>query len=129
MIEGELDDSQSRSTMRAVRQNEVAVVGASAGGLVGALVAGFSALCCVGPSTVALLGVAGAVAAAGLEPYRLILLLVSFALLSYGFWRGYGLSAVSAGASCPVRVGRFARTVLWASGVIWLAAAIVPVVY
>ena len=49
---------------------ELATLGAATSGIGGALTASFAALCCIGPVTVALLGAGGAVAAAGLKPYR-----------------------------------------------------------
>ena len=110
--------------IQAPPREELAVVGASAGGLGGALAAGFAALCCVGPSTVALLGAGGAIAAAGLKPYRPLLLALSLAMLGFGFWRAYGQRAMAGGKSCPVRVGRFARVVLWCSAAVWLLAAL-----
>ncbi len=107
-------------------RDQAAVIGAGAGGLGAALAAGFAALCCVGPSTVALLGVGGSIAAAGLGPYRPFLLLGSLGLLGFGFWRAYGQRTVVAGASCPVRVGRFARLILWFSAAIWVVSALIP---
>jgi hypothetical protein len=87
----------------------------------------FAALCCVGPSTVALLGAGGAVAAAALSPYRPVFLVASFALIAFGFWRLYARRVVGAdGRMCPVRVGRLARTIVWTSAAVWLAAALLP---
>jgi mercuric ion transport protein len=105
----------------------LSVLGPAAGGLAGAVAAMFAALCCVGPSTVALLGAGGAVAAATLSPYRPVFLLASLALIGFGFWRLYARRGVSAdGRACPVRVGRLARSILWASAAVWLAAALLP---
>jgi MerT mercuric transport protein len=104
----------------------VTVVGASAGGLAGAVAAAFASACCIGPSTVALLGAGGAVAAAGLQPHRSGLLGISLLLLAFGFWRAYGRRVVVAGRACPVRVGRFARMSLWISALMWVVAAALP---
>lgn len=98
------------------------VVGSAAGGFSGALAAVIAGLCCAGPAAVSLLGAGGAVAAARWAPYRPILLVGSALLLAFGFWRTYGQRATIAGDACPVRVGRVARAVLWASAVVWLAA-------
>ena len=57
--------------------------GAAVGGLAGALTAAIAGLCCAGPITIALLGAGGAVAAAGLAPYRLPLLVASAAARSH----------------------------------------------
>lgn len=93
------------------------------GGLGAAIAAVFAALCCVGPSTVALLGAGGALAAASLKPYRPYLLLGSLALILYGFWRVYGRNARSqVGAACPTRLGRFTRNALWVAAIVWVAA-------
>ncbi len=119
--------SASGSTpIEAPPRDQAAVIGAGAGGLGAALAAGFAALCCVGPSTVALLGVGGAVAAAGLGPYRPALLVGSLALLAFGFWGAYGRRTMVAGASCPIRVGRVARLILWFSAAIWAVSALIP---
>lgn len=104
----------------------VTVVGASTGGMAGALAAVFASLCCIGPSTVALLGAGGAVTAAALQPYRSELLGTSLILLAFGFWRAYGRRVMVAGRSCPVRFGPFARMSLWVSALVWLAAALLP---
>lgn len=113
-------------SVNAAPGEQIAVVGVGASGLGAALAAAFAGFCCIGPASVALLGVGGAVAAAGLKPYRPILLLASLALIAFGFWRAYGRRTMVNGASCPIRVGRFARTVLWVSAVIWVVAAVLP---
>lgn len=105
---------------------QFAVVGVGASGLGAAIAAAFAGLCCIGPAGVALLGVGGSLAAASLKPYRPVLLLVSLALLAFGFWRTYGRRVMVNGVSCPIRVGRFARTVLWVSAIMWVIAAILP---
>jgi hypothetical protein len=96
--------------------------GAAAGGLAGATVAALAGLCCAGPVTVVLLGAGGAVAAAGLKPYRVPLLLISAALLAVGYWRTYRGAATGTSA-CPVRVGRWVRASLVAAAMVWVAAA------
>jgi hypothetical protein len=102
------------------------IAGSAAGGLSGALAAVFAGLCCIGPSSVALLGAGGALAAAQLTPYRPALLLGALALLAFGFWRAYGRRVVIEGKACPVRAGRAARAVLWISAAVWLTAALLP---
>ncbi|HKO15274.1 MAG TPA: mercuric transporter MerT family protein [Gemmatimonadaceae bacterium] len=100
--------------------------GTAAGGLVAAVVALFAALCCVGPSVVAIIGAGGALAAAELGRFRPWLLLVSGVLIAYGFWRTYGQVVFANGRTCPVRVGRGARTLLWIAAAAWLVAAVIP---
>jgi hypothetical protein len=118
--------TEEAPTVNTSSGEQLAVVGAGASGLGAAIAAAFAGLCCIGPAGVALLGVGGTLAAASLKPYRPILLLGSLALLAFGFWRTYGRRVMVNGASCPIRVGRFARTVLWVSAIIWIVAAILP---
>ncbi len=103
------------------------VLGAATSGLGGALASVFAALCCIGPSTVALLGAGGAVAAASLAPYRSLFLIGSLAIIAFAFWRVYGRRVVTSdGAACPVHVGRFTRSMLWTAAAVWLVAAVMP---
>jgi hypothetical protein len=113
-------------SVTATQGEKLLVMGSAAGGLGGALTAAFAALSCIGPATAALLGAGGALAAAQLTPYRPVLLLVSLAVLGFGFWRAYGRHLKVDGRSCPIRVGRLARTVLWISAAVWLIAAVLP---
>jgi mercuric ion transport protein len=94
--------------------------GAAVGGLAGALTAAIAGLCCAGPITIMLLGAGGAVAAAGLAPYRLPLLLASAVVLSVGYWRAY--RPVN-GAACATAVGRWIRISLRVAIVAWVIAA------
>lgn len=107
----------------APQREDKALVGSAAGGLATAIAAFVAALCCIGPSTVALLGAGGALAAASIKPYRPYLLLGSLAMILYGFWRAYR-PATRAGSAvaCPTRLGRFTRSALWFAAVIWVAA-------
>ena len=118
--------SEKMPSVTAPPGEQLVVGSAGATGLGSALVAAFAGLCCIGPASVALLGAGGAVAAAGLKPYRPILLLFSFAILAFGFWRVYWRRVVVDGQSCPIRIGRLLLTVLWVSAGIWLVAAILP---
>jgi hypothetical protein len=96
--------------------------GAVAGGLAAALTAAIAGLCCAGPIAFLILGAGGAVAAAGLAPFRLPLLLVSGAALGIGYWRAYR-SPAAAGGACPPRVGRWIKISLRIAIVAWIAAA------
>jgi hypothetical protein len=95
--------------------------GAAVGGLAGALTATVASLCCLGPVTFFLLGAGGAVAAAGLRPFRLPLVIASGVMLGVGYWRTYGTPR-TAGA-CPPQVGRWIRSSLTVAIVAWIAAA------
>jgi hypothetical protein len=94
--------------------------GAAVGGLAGALTAAIAGLCCAGPVTIALLGAGGAVAAAGIAPYRLPLLLLSAAVLGFGYWRTYRRAN---GMACPTAAGRWITISLRVAIVAWIVAA------
>ena len=99
--------------------------GAAVGGLAGAVTAAIAGLCCAGPITIALLGAGGAVAAAGLAPYRLPLLLLSAVVLGFGSWRTY---RPAEGPACPTSVGRWIRVSLRVAIIAWIVAATLWVV-
>ena len=102
----------------------LAILGSATGGLGAAVAAFFAALCCVGPSTVALFGAGGALAAASLKPYRPFFLVASLAMIVYGFWRVYGTSVRNRqGQACPTRIGRFSRSALCVAAIVWVGAA------
>ena len=84
--------------------------GSLLGGIASAGAAALAGLCCLGPVSVAVLGVGGAVAAAGLKPYRLPLLLGSAVLIGGAFW-GTFRSRSTTGDSCPVRIELFSKGV------------------
>src|SRR5216684_4155058 len=68
---------------------------ASGSGAVGLSVfASFVGLCCIGPWTVALLGVSGAVTMAKWQIYRLPILAGAGGLLVWAFWRTYRLRRI-----------------------------------
>ena len=103
-----------------------AVTGTALGAIGASLVAVAASLCCVGPAALAVLGAGGAVAAAGFAPYRPHLLVLSFALLGWGFWQSYRPRVID-GAVCRPAVGRWLRLTLWLSLVITLLAVVLPV--
>lgn len=81
--------------------------------------------CCVpvfAPLFVSVLGVSGAVWAAGLAPYAFPILLLSGLLLGYGFWTVYRPRPGSDDATCPVRRPLPVRAVLWCSAAFWALA-------
>ena len=88
--------------------SRLAAIGTSLAGMGAALTAAAASLCCIGPAVVAVVGVGGAVAAAGLKPYRPLLILVSMALLGVGFWLTYQppTTVGSGAAACPTRAGQ-----------------------
>jgi mercuric ion transport protein len=107
-------------------RDKLLVAGSAAGGIGGSVAAMLASLCCVGPASIALLGASGAIFATRLTPFRPALLLVSAALLAFGFWRAYGQRVLVGGRACPVRVGRAAQAALWVSALVWLVAAVFP---
>ncbi len=104
------------------------IVGSTAGVIGAALTATVGSLCCVGPAVVSIVGVSGAVLAAGLKPYRPYLMVGSLVLLGLSFWSAYRPAApsLSGGAACPARSGRTTRLVLWIAAGAWALALIVP---
>lgn len=89
--------------------------GAAAGGAAGLSALGTAAgLCCVGPWTVALFGVGGAVFLSQLEPFRPLMLIVAAGLLGWAFWRVYrppgGMDALCARRRAPLL-----KATLWIS--------------
>lgn len=121
-------DAQPPSTPPAGVRSPWGVRGAAAAGVGTALVAGVASLCCAGPITVILLGAGGAVAAAGLAPYRLPLLMVSAVLLGVAFWQVYWRRNPATGAACSIAVGRATRIGLWVAAVAWWTALVLFVV-
>src|SRR3546814_3676340 len=70
--------------------NDEGKAAASAGGAVGlSALASFIGLCCIGPWSVALFGVSGAIALARWQTYRPHILIVAGLLLAWAFWRVY----------------------------------------
>lgn len=105
----------------AVKQ-DVLQTGSLVGGALAALTSAAASICCIGPLAIMLLGVNGAIWAAGMKPYRPFLLTVSFVLLGLGFWGFYGRGKTGAGAVCSVASRRVGRWVLWVSAVLWIGA-------
>ena len=98
------------------------------GALGGVLTSTAASICCIGPAGIALLGVNGAIFAAGLKPYRVYLLSGSLVLIGVAFWFGSrsgtaGAQAGTAGArACPVPIGRAKKVILWSSAALWVLA-------
>jgi MerT mercuric transport protein len=97
---------------------------ASGGGAVGlSMFASFIGLCCIGPWTVALLGVSGAVSMARWQPLRPYILVVAGAMLAWAFWRTYRLRRVCLADGCAdKRPGTVMYVSLWLSAVLLVLA-------
>ena len=91
------------------------------GALGGVLTSTAASICCIGPAGIALLGVNGAILAAGLKPYRIYLLSGSLVLIGVAFWFAYRRGASGARA-CPVSIGRVKKVLLWSSAALWVLA-------
>jgi MerT mercuric transport protein len=89
----------------------------SGGGALGlSMFASFVGLCCIGPWTVALLGVSGAVAMARWQPLRPYILTVAAGMLAWAFWRTYRLKRVCLSEGCAdTRPGTAMHVSLWVS--------------
>ena len=97
---------------------------ASGGGAVGlSMFAAFVGLCCIGPWTVALLGVSGAVAMAQWEPLRPYILSLAGGMLIWAFWRTYRLKRVCVADGCAdKRPGIAMHLSLWFSAALLVLA-------
>lgn len=94
--------------------------GASAASAIGlSAVASFIGLCCVGPWAVAFLGISGAIAMAGWQPYRPYILGIAAVLLAWAFWRVYGPRRQCQTGPCA------SRPSIWLQSALWLALAMI----
>ncbi len=95
-----------------------------------AVLATAATACCVpilAPLLVSVLGVSGAIWAANLEPYSLLILLASALVLAYGFWAVYRVRPVAEGELCPTKRPLPIRTILLFSALLWSVALVVNV--
>jgi len=101
--------------------------GATLGSVAAGATSAAASICCIGPIAIAILGVNGAILAAGIKPYRLYLLGGSLLMLGYAFWRLYRPSARAEAKACSVKTGLWSRVILWAAAVVWVFAVIIQV--
>ena len=96
-----------------------------------AVVSAVASVCCLGPIAIAVLGVQGAILAAGIKPYSAPLLAASLALLVLAFWAVYrrpatgGDPPVSGIRACRAGSRRTTRIVLWIAAAFWIGAVLV----
>src|SRR6266852_9672927 len=97
---------------------------ASGGSAVGLSVfASLVGLCCIGPWTVALLGVSGAISMARWQPFRPYILTLAGGMLAWAFWRTYRLRRVCLADGCAdQRPGRAMYVSLWLSTLLLVLA-------
>ncbi len=111
------------------RKRDLSAWGAATTGAGAAVLATAAAACCVpilAPLLVSVLGVTGAVWAAGLKPYSLAILAASGALLAFGFWTVYR-RPVAAGQACPAKRPVVVIWTLWLAALLWASALAVNV--
>ena len=88
-------------------------VAATTGGAIGlGAFASLVSLCCIGPWTVALLGVSGAVAMARWQPIRPYILAVAAVMMVWAFWRVYRPRCAD---GCAAKASIRLQTMLWLS--------------
>jgi hypothetical protein len=109
--------------MREEFMQETKRIIASGGSAVGlSMFASFVGLCCIGPWTVALLGV-GAVSMARWQPFRPYMLGVAGSMLAWAFWRTYRLKRVCLAEGCTdKRPGAAMYFSLWLSALLLVLA-------
>jgi hypothetical protein len=97
---------------------------ASSGSAVGlSMFASFVGLCCIGPWTVALLGVSGAVSMARWQPFRPYILSAAGTMLAWAFWRTYRMKRVCLTEGCADKPPGVAMYVsLWFSALLLVFA-------
>ena len=97
---------------------------ASGGSAVGlSMLASFVGLCCIGPWTVALLGVSGAVSMARWQPFRPYILTMAGGILAWAFWHTYRLRRVCLAEACgEKKPGKAMYISLWLSAVLLVLA-------
>ncbi len=118
---------RERSARKPLPQHDLGAWGAATSGAGAAVLATAATACCVpilAPLIVSVLGVSGAVWAAGLKPYSPYILAGAGLLLGYGFWTVYRRRPLPADVSCPARRPRGVRIVLWTSALLWLVACL-----
>lgn len=85
-------------------------------------VASFIGLCCIGPWTVALFGVSGAITMARFDFLRPYLLAAAAVLLGWAFWRVYRAPVVCKDGSCAKGPSIWLKSTLWFAAVLTVAA-------
>ncbi|MGH7541320.1 MAG: mercuric transporter MerT family protein, partial [Gemmatimonadota bacterium] len=107
--------------------NKIFDLGPALGAATAALGSAGASICCLGPLGVTLLGVNGAIFAAGLKPYRGYLLGASLALIGVGFRSFHRRRSV--GAACSTRMTRWTRRALWVSVILFGLAIVAQIAY
>ena len=101
--------------------------GTTFGSIAAGITSTAASICCIGPIAIAILGVNGAILAAGIKPYRIYLLAASLLMLGFAFWRLYRPHARADAQACPVGTGRWSRVILWSASALWVLAVVIQV--
>ena len=113
----------ARSMLKKSKSSTQSWVSASTGGALSlSAFASFVGFCCIGPWSVTVFGVSGAVALAGFEPYRPYILAVALVFLSFGFWNVYWRKTVCVGTACSNRSTKLVKVLLWLATAFMLLA-------
>jgi hypothetical protein len=119
----------SRDSSKREAARDVGTLGAATTGVGAALLTIVAGACCVSPVLapliVGVLGASGAVWAASLKPYSLLILAIAGLSLAVGFWSVYRPRPACAIGEVPTRrrlLSGFAKTSLWIGAVCWTAA-------
>lgn len=92
-------------------QTKVAGTTGSAVGL--SAIAAFIGLCCIGPWSVALFGVSGAITMARFDFLRPYILSAAAVMLGWAFWRVYRPQPVCADGACALGPSVWLQVALW----------------
>ena len=92
-------------------QTKVAGTTGSAVGL--SAIASFIGLCCIGPWSVALFGVSGAITMARFDFLRPYILSAALVMLGWAFWRVYRAQPECADGTCALGPSVWLKTALW----------------
>lgn len=98
-------------------------------GLVGAVISGFLAsACCIGPLLLVFLGIGSAGALTALEPYRPIMMVLTFLFLGLAFYVTYRKPKVAGEVSdcCSPRRKKVQKIMLWIATLFSLAMLFSP---
>jgi len=104
-------------------QDSKKIFASGAGAVSLSLFASMVGLCCIGPWSVGLLGVSGAVSMARWQPLRPYILGIAGVMLIWAFWRTYRLKRVCLAADCADRSPGLAMHIsLWLSALLLVLA-------
>ncbi len=98
------------------------IVGTTGGAIGLSAIASFVGLCCIGPWSVALLGVSGAITMARFEFLRPYVLVGAALMLGWAFWRVYRPQPVCEDGTCATGPSPWLKFALWFAAALTLGA-------